>query len=234
MSKKRLVQDDRTKKRMKIVMLGSIVFIFMGLLIYMVSNQQNPSILSVDANIETAIKDQPILGQKNAEVTIIEFGDYKCPGCKAWSQYLFPEVKKRWIDTGKAKLVFIHANLHGDESAFGAAASEAIYKLNPTAFWNFNKALFDLQPESDHDSVWITDEALSLAAIKSDSNLDLNTWNEFRKSDEIKQQVELDNQLMKQFNVQKTPTVIIDGAVLEDPFDLQKMEALINGKQEVE
>lgn len=48
----------------------------------------------------------PVLGDKNAPVTMIEFSDYECPFCKRHYTSTFPDLKKNYIDTGKVKLVF--------------------------------------------------------------------------------------------------------------------------------
>ena len=53
-----------------------------------------------------SIDDDPILGDKNAPITIIEFSDYECPFCKRHFTDTFPQLIKNYIDTGKAKLVF--------------------------------------------------------------------------------------------------------------------------------
>ena len=53
-----------------------------------------------------SIDDDPILGDKNAPVTIIEFSDYECPFCKRHFDSTHPELVKKYIDTGKVKLVF--------------------------------------------------------------------------------------------------------------------------------
>ena len=52
------------------------------------------------------IDDDPILGDKNAPITIIEFSDYECPFCKRHFTDTYPKLIKEYIDTGKAKLVF--------------------------------------------------------------------------------------------------------------------------------
>ena len=53
-----------------------------------------------------SVDDDAVLGDKNAPVTIIEFSDYECPFCKRHFDQTHPELVKKYIDTGKAKLVF--------------------------------------------------------------------------------------------------------------------------------
>src|SRR5437868_2511913 len=55
---------------------------------------------------KVSLDDDPILGDKNAPVTLVEFSDYECPFCKRHYDQTYPELKKNYIDTGKVKLVF--------------------------------------------------------------------------------------------------------------------------------
>lgn len=47
-----------------------------------------------------------LLGKPDAPVTIIEYGSLTCPHCAEFDRVTLPEIKKNWIDTGKARLVF--------------------------------------------------------------------------------------------------------------------------------
>ncbi len=55
---------------------------------------------------QVSVDDDPILGNKDAKVTIVEFSDYECPFCKRHFDQTFPDLKKDYIDTGKVKLVY--------------------------------------------------------------------------------------------------------------------------------
>jgi len=47
-----------------------------------------------------------VLGSPKAPVTIIEYASMTCPHCAHFSQTTFPELKKRYIDTGKVRFIF--------------------------------------------------------------------------------------------------------------------------------
>jgi protein-disulfide isomerase len=58
---------------------------------------------------ETAVaptEQDHVLGKPDAPVTIIEYASLTCPHCAEFDKVTLPEIKKNWIDTGKAKLVF--------------------------------------------------------------------------------------------------------------------------------
>ncbi len=47
-----------------------------------------------------------VLGSDKAPVTIIEYASMTCPHCAHFSETTFPELKKRYIDTGKVRYIF--------------------------------------------------------------------------------------------------------------------------------
>ncbi|QQG43037.1 MAG: DsbA family protein [Candidatus Daviesbacteria bacterium] len=66
--------------------------------------QTTPSAAPTSAQVSP--DDDPVLGDKNAKVTLIEFSDYECPFCKRHFDQVYPSLKKDYIDTGKVKLVY--------------------------------------------------------------------------------------------------------------------------------
>ncbi|HZB93590.1 MAG TPA: thioredoxin domain-containing protein [Stellaceae bacterium] len=54
-----------------------------------------------------------VLGKQDAPITIIEYGSLTCPHCAEFDTTTLPDVKKNWIDTGKAKLIFRIFPLNG-------------------------------------------------------------------------------------------------------------------------
>lgn len=47
-----------------------------------------------------------VLGKDDAPVTIVEYADLSCPHCAAFHSRVLPLVKSKYIDTGKARLLF--------------------------------------------------------------------------------------------------------------------------------
>ncbi len=73
--------------------------------------------------VKVSVADEPVLGNKNAPVTLVEFVDYECPFCKRFIDQTFADIKKTYIDTGKVKLVMrnfplsFHQNAHKESQA---------------------------------------------------------------------------------------------------------------------
>src|SRR3989344_1702618 len=79
---------------------------------------------------KVSIDDDPVLGDKNAEVTMIDFTDYECPFCKRYFDDTFSQIKKDYIDTGKIKYVVrdlplsFHQNAHKEAQAAECAREQ--------------------------------------------------------------------------------------------------------------
>ena len=58
------------------------------------------------SDLMTLAPDEKIMGDKDAPVTIIEYSSMTCPHCAAFHAETLPAIKKKYLDTGKAKLVF--------------------------------------------------------------------------------------------------------------------------------
>ncbi|UYN95732.1 MAG: DsbA family protein [Enhydrobacter sp.] len=47
-----------------------------------------------------------VLGDPKAPITLIEYASFTCPHCAHFHTQVLPDLKKKWIDTGKVKLVY--------------------------------------------------------------------------------------------------------------------------------
>ncbi|MEQ8824756.1 MAG: DsbA family protein [Filomicrobium sp.] len=46
------------------------------------------------------------VGPKDAKVTIVEYASMTCPHCGHFHNKIYPEIKKKYVDTGKVRFVF--------------------------------------------------------------------------------------------------------------------------------
>jgi len=47
-----------------------------------------------------------VMGRADAPVTVVEYASVTCGHCAAWNEEVFPEFKKKYVDTGKVRYVF--------------------------------------------------------------------------------------------------------------------------------
>ena len=58
------------------------------------------------ANSEYLVPNDHVTGSPDAPVTLVEYASVACAGCAGWHQRVYPEFKKKYVDTGKVRYVF--------------------------------------------------------------------------------------------------------------------------------
>jgi len=92
-----------------------------------------------------SVDDDPVLGDPNAPVTIIEFSDYECPFCKRHFEQVWPKLKENYVDTGKVKIVFRDYPLpfHDPVATMEAVAANCVREqTNDAGYFAFHDLLF--------------------------------------------------------------------------------------------
>jgi len=164
---------------------------------------------------------QPFIGDEKAPITLIEFGDYKCPPCADWANVVYPELYKEYIKTGKAKLYFINLQFLAPDSRLAGIAGEAIYKQNKEAFWDYNEAIYATQPEKS--KTWATHEYLVKLVKENVKGIDYDLFEKDLKKFNYFEEVKMDYDIAKAQKVTGTPTVFVNGVKLDDPtYDVLK------------
>lgn len=184
------------------------------------NNQQGLKLLD-----QIDIKDQPMIGKDEAKVTIIEFGDFKCPACKVFELDIKPDLKKKYIASGKAKLYFINTPFHGEGSMLGSLAAETLIKQEPDKYSAFQQALFEMQPDTEEE--WLTIDAVKKAAkTAAVSNIDKLV----KDVEALKEKaaVKKDINLVEKHNVTMTPTIIVNGKEVKNPMDPAEVDKVID------
>lgn len=209
-----------------VVYTAVIIVLFVGVFVLNQVSKKEGGSTTVEAAPDLA--GQPLLGNKEAKVTIVEFGDYKCPSCKAWGEQILPQLTDSYIDTGKANFSYVNVLFHGEESILGALAGEAVLQQSPEYFWTFHKALFDAQPTVDHDALWITPEKVIEVAASVDEEIDTVQLQQALTSQKVKEMVDRDQEQVNRFGVQQTPTIMINDIMITNPFDYETITKTID------
>ena len=191
--------------------------------IVVLSNKQDTSTTEIQ---HIDITGQPLLGEEEAPVTIVEFGDFKCPSCKAWGESVYPALVKEYIETGKVKFSFVNVLFHGEESTLASIAAESVLQRNPEVYWDFHNALFDAQPVEDHHALWVTPERI-LEIASGFPEIEQTLLKEDMEQQTTMENVKIDEELVREAGVSMTPTIVINGKVMENPFDYDAIKEAI-------
>lgn len=84
---------------------------------------------------------QPIKGDPDAPVTIIEFAEFYCPFCAKYLWETFPKIEREYIQEGLVKYEFRNLPVHGPPALLTAVAGECVHQQGK--FWEFHDRLFE-------------------------------------------------------------------------------------------
>ena len=151
---------------------------------------QAPSQPSAPAIVMVSLDDDPVKGDANAPVTIIEFSDFQCPFCSRFYQQTLSQIEKDYIDTGKVKFVYRDLpldNLHPNARPAHIAAECADEQGK---FWDYHDILFEKQ--SEWNRLAAADLQSTLTLYASDLGLQSSAFENCLKSEKIADEVQKD------------------------------------------
>lgn len=168
--------------------------------------------LSANFNLDSV----PYIGQAEAPVNIVVIEDFKCPVCQQFNTNIEPELKTKYVDTGKAKIYSMiwpflaeNARLPTDDSKLAAQAARCTYDQGGNAaFESYKNILFRAQ--GDESAVWATKSRLKDLA-GSVEGLDQAKFASCLDTDATAARVDADEKQIAGANVNHTPTVFVNG-----------------------
>lgn len=199
-------QRKITQRIMWITGVCIVILVIVGLVLKSNSNES-----SSGNAVSFAYENLPILGDPNAPVKIVEFGDYKCPSCQYFSQQFKPELVKDFVDKGLVSFYYMNylvISPDGDSNT-AALAAQSVYHQNNEEFWKYYHALFDNQ--KDESTEWATPEYLVELARQENIAVDYDKLAEDIKKKTYQDEVDEHQKIATNNNVRSTPTVFING-----------------------
>ncbi|KKP38533.1 MAG: DSBA oxidoreductase [Candidatus Peregrinibacteria bacterium GW2011_GWF2_33_10] len=186
------------------------------------NQQQNSQNQQVKPNtnivVDVSVDDDPIEGDKDAKVTIIEFSDFQCPYCARFFNGAYSQIKSQYIDTGKVKLVFRDFPLSFHQYAMqGAVAANCVREQDEEKYWDMHDLLFSKPAD------WLSssDVNTALKTFASDLGVNAGKFETCLSSDKYTEEINKDIADGRTAGVRGTPTLFVNGRMLVGalPFD---------------
>lgn len=179
-----------------------------------------PSAAQIAATLKLTPDDR-ILGKADAPVTIIEYASLTCPHCAHFDVDVLPNLKTKWIDTGKVRLIMRDYPL--DEPAMRAAM---VARCAPAdKFYPFIDTLFHDQQQ------WALskDYKASLARLALLGGMSKSQFDSCLADKSVEDKV-LNSRLnaTKDLAVEATPTFFINGIKFDGAPEEDAMDAAIS------
>lgn len=200
----------------------ALIFVCFLALIFVVKNSGSTEASAINYT------DQPFIGDESAPVSIVEFGDYKCPYCKDFNKSFKPLIEKELVETGQAKFYFMNYSFINVDSTRAAKYAETVYhELGNDAFWKFHNLLYDKQPDDpSYEQIDFYTDSLLKETLK-----EIATDEEAAKVTDAVQKGAYDDEWdkdmsqVKEAGIESTPTILVNGKKFEgqDFNDLKEM-----------
>ncbi|CAM3371571.1 thioredoxin domain-containing protein [Deinococcus saxicola] len=158
----------------------------------------------------------PFIGQADAPVSIVTIEDFKCPVCKQFTENIEPELKTKYVDTGKAKIYTLiwpflaqNARLPTDDSKLAGQAALCVFDDGGNAaFESFKNIVF--RGQGEESTVWATKTRLKELASNVEG-IDQTKFAGCLDTDATAARVDAMEKQAVDAGVNSTPTIFVNG-----------------------
>jgi protein-disulfide isomerase len=179
------------------IIIGIIVGGFLGT--YGI-NSDNSEIITPAKLIENG---SPFLGNPDAPITILEWGDYQCTFCYKFHQETLQIINEDFIKTGKVKVVFKDFPLNGPDSKLAAEASYCAQ--DQEKYWQYHDEVY--RNWGGERTGWITRETLTEFAQVV--NLDTEKFNKCLDDNKYESKVNSLYEFGNDIGIDATPSFLV-------------------------
>jgi protein-disulfide isomerase len=144
----------------------------------------------------------PVIGNPQADVTIVEFFDYACPFCKA----IEPRLEKLLKDDKRVKLVVKEFPILSPESV--VATKAALASIKQGKYEQFHQAMMMFKGRLQNSTIF---------EIANDVGLDVNRLHVDMQAPEIADEIIANFNLARGLRIFETPTLIVGAHMLTEP-----------------
>ena len=178
-----------------------------GALTYIATKPSSSTASPIDTTLAPVQSNGYVMGNPNARVEVIEFGDFECPVCSQWAVAQEPDVRKRLVNTGTIRFRFIdyplpmHANTWNASRAAACADEQG-------HFWEFHDALFQTQDQWQGETTRNPDKFFKQLAQQM--GLNTSQFNACVDSKKYQAKIQAHERLAQASQVNHTPTFFVN------------------------
>ena len=170
----------------------------------------------------------PIIGDVDAKITILEFGDYQCTFCYKFHQQTLEKIKESYIDTGKVNYTYKDFPLNGLDSILAAEASFCANEQGK--YWEYHDTIFNNW--AGERTGWITSN--SLLDFAEQNKLNVNEFTECVNNHKYTQKVIENQKFAENIGINATPSFLIfNDEKLVRVIGAQPIEKFVDAIQQI-
>lgn len=147
----------------------------------------------------------PVLGDVNAPITIVEFGDYQCFYCNRFFHDTEDQINESYIKTGKVKMFFKDYVLIGQDSVVAAHAAHCADEQGK--FWQYHDTLYNHWKGENNG--WASAE--NQLKFAKEVDLDITKFTECMSSERHLEKIRTSTEDAKSLRIAGTPAFFVIG-----------------------
>jgi len=145
----------------------------------------------------------PILGNPNASITLVEFGDYQCHYCNVFFHTIENDIITDYVETGKVKMIFKDYNIIGADSINASHGTHCA--SDQGLFWEYHDILYSNW--TGENNGWASPE--NLVAYAEEINLELDIWTQCMNEKPFAKKILTSNEDAKKLQLTGTPAFFV-------------------------
>lgn len=207
---------------------GGAVIVLLLVVVLVIANRPAPVSAEAYEDFPAEWVERRSLGNPDAPVVIQAWEDFRCPACAQWTQTIKPQLMENYIapdgtvDGGSVRFEYHYFPLtsHGETAFLAAQAAECA--ADQGSFWVYHDRLFNATNEGP--------AGFTLDRLQSYANelgLDGAALSQCVVSQQYGDEVQASVAQAISMGLNSTPSIIVNGQLMENGFDYQTLTAEI-------
>ena len=177
---------------------------------------------------QNAVADRSIaartMGPAGAPITIYEVSDFQCPFCRVFFDSTLPALKREFVGTGKARLIFVNLPIPQLHANALAAHEFAMCAADQGKFWPVHDLLYH------HQDGWakLTDPKPYFYGLADSAKLAKDALRLCLMTGSMRVLVEADAQTAFKAGIRSTPSFIINGGLLTGAVPMKDLRPILD------
>ncbi len=158
--------------------------------------------------------DSPVVGAKDADVTVVEFFDYHCGYCK----HMLPVINQILADDKKVRFVFKEFPILSEDSVLAARTALAVSRVAKDKYFDFHSALMKANGKFDEKMLLDTAKKLGIDPAKVKAEM---------AKPEITAILDKNREIATALNISGTPAIILGDEIAPGAVDVETMKKML-------
>jgi len=161
------------------------------------------------------------MGNADAPVVVVEYGDYQCPACGRFASTVKPKIVEEFVNSGQVRFVFRSFQFIGEESQWAAEAAECANEQGK--YWEYYEKLYSSQAGENAGA--FRKENLESFAVAL--GLETEQFNQCLASGKYTKKVEAETLEAQSLGLRSTPSLLVNGELVDGGAQYEILSAKI-------